>query len=62
VNTTDFGPAWMPWCTGASQLVVYNNMTKSMDLYVTCSAGDSYIPAFFVLPVLLQWVSFPVYI
>jgi arylsulfatase B len=24
VNTTDFGPAFMPWCAGASQVVVYN--------------------------------------
>ena len=23
VNTTEFGPAWMPWCDGASEVVVY---------------------------------------
>jgi hypothetical protein len=23
VNTTEFGPAWMPWCEGAVEVVVY---------------------------------------
>jgi arylsulfatase A-like enzyme len=24
VNTTEFGPAWMPWCAGASKVIVTN--------------------------------------
>jgi hypothetical protein len=23
VNTTEFGPVWMPWCAGASEVVVH---------------------------------------